>query len=126
MNLKIPKNLKKIRNVNINPKDLITFEKKIQKEYEKGKIKSPVHLSSGNEKELISIFQYISPNDWVFSGWRNHYHALLHGISEEYLFNELSYEQQKIVYIVISKIKEWLEFPYKHKKIHLCLLKNSG
>ena len=44
MNLKIPKNLKKIRNVNIKPEDLITYEKKVQKEYEKGRIKTPVHL----------------------------------------------------------------------------------
>ena len=89
MNLKILKNLKKIRNVNIKPEDLITFEKKVQKEYEKGRIKTPVHLSSGNEKELISIFQYISAKDWIFSSWRNHYQALLHGISEEYLFSEI-------------------------------------
>lgn len=38
---------------------------------------------------MISIFQYISPKDWGFSSWRNHYHALLHGISEEYLFSEI-------------------------------------
>ena len=77
----IPKNLKKIRKVNITPQQLFNFEEEIKKIYEKGKIKAPIHLSRGNEKSLIEIFSYISLDDWVFSSWRNHYHALLHGIS---------------------------------------------
>ena len=28
-------------------------------------------------------------SDWVFSSWRNHYHALLHGINEKWLLNEI-------------------------------------
>ena len=89
MKIKIPKNLKKVRKVSLTPNDLITFEKKIQKVYENGDINAPVHLSSGNENELISIFQYVDKQDWVFSSWRNHYHALLHGMDENYLFNEI-------------------------------------
>ena len=89
MNIKIPKNLKKVRKISLTSEDLITFEKKIQKVYENGDINAPVHLSSGNENELISIFQYVAKQDWVFSSWRNHYHALLHGIDENYLFNEI-------------------------------------
>jgi len=38
---------------------------------------------------LIKIFQYISKNDWVFSSWRNHYHALLKGLSPKYVKNEI-------------------------------------
>ena len=79
--LKIPKSFKKNRNVKLSPKDLIDFEDKIIKIYNEGKIRAPIHLSKGNEKELIKIFSYISRNDWVFSSWRSHYHALLHGIS---------------------------------------------
>ena len=60
MNIKIPKNLKKIRKVSLTSENLISFETKIQKVYENGDIKAPVHLSSGNENELISIFQYVS------------------------------------------------------------------
>ena len=53
--------------------------------YEDGKIKAPVHLSKGNERQLIEIFQYVHPEDWVFSSWRNHYHALLKGIDKKWL-----------------------------------------
>ena len=59
------------------------FEKKIALDYEKAKIKGPIHLSNGNEKNLIEIFSFIHKDDWVFSSWRNHYHALLHGVKKE-------------------------------------------
>ena len=83
--MNIPKNLKKVREVKLTVNDLITFEDKIKKIYEKGKITAPIHLSKGNEKQLIKIFSYINKNDWVFSSWRSHYHALLHGISQKKL-----------------------------------------
>ena len=70
-------------------KKLINFENKIRNIYEKGKIKAPIHLSSNNEDELIDIFKKINKNDWVLSSWRNHYHALLKGISEKDLFNQI-------------------------------------
>jgi len=41
-------------------------------------IKVPIHLSGGNEKELLQIFKKIDPEDYVFSTHRNHYHYLLH------------------------------------------------
>ena len=34
--------------------------------------------------------EQIDENDWVFSAWRNHYHALLHGVDPEYLFESIS------------------------------------
>ncbi len=71
----------------MNKKDLIDFEKRVQAIYESGKIKAPVHLSGNNEDQLIEIFKKINKNDWVFSSWRNHYHALLHGFDPEKLFN---------------------------------------
>lgn len=61
-------------------KKLIDFEKKIETLYEKKKIRGPIHLSGNNEDELINIFKKIKKNDWVFSGWRNHYHAILKNI----------------------------------------------
>ena len=61
----------------MNKKQLIEFEKRIKKIYENGKIKAPIHLSGNNEDKLISIFKKIKTKDWVFSTWRNHYHALL-------------------------------------------------
>ena len=68
---------------------LITFSDKIKKIYEKGKIKAPIHLSGNNEKQLIRIFKNVKKKDWVFSTWRSHYHALLHGINPKWLENEI-------------------------------------
>ena len=68
---------------------LISFEKKIKKLYETKKIKAPIHLSGNNEDQLIKIFKKIKKNDWVFSTWRSHYHALLKGISPKWLENEI-------------------------------------
>tara|TARA_B100000212_G_scaffold341993_1_gene327049 strand:- start:1912 stop:2496 length:585 start_codon:yes stop_codon:yes gene_type:complete len=67
--------------------DLIDFELRVKEAYEEGRIKAPVHLSGNNEDQLIKIFEKISREDWVFSSWRNHYHALLHGFDPEELFN---------------------------------------
>ena len=66
----------------LKKKEIINFEYEIKKLYEDGKIKSPIHLSGDNEDQLISIFRKINRDDWVISSWRNHYHALLHGISK--------------------------------------------
>lgn len=65
--------------------DLINFELKVKKFYEQKKIKAPIHLSGNNEKQLIKIFKKIKKTDWVFSSWRNHYHALLHGVKRNLL-----------------------------------------
>ena len=79
------KELTKVRDIDWTAKQLIDFEEDIKTIYEAGSIKAPVHLSGGNEDNLIDIFQYVHPDDWVFSSWRNHYHALLHGVEPEFL-----------------------------------------
>tara|TARA_B100001778_G_scaffold279353_1_gene243681 strand:+ start:145 stop:762 length:618 start_codon:yes stop_codon:yes gene_type:complete len=66
---------------------LIDFETEVKERYEAGEIKAPVHLASNNENELIKIFENVNEDDWVFCSWRNHYHALLHGIPREKLMN---------------------------------------
>ena len=68
---------------------LVQFERKMADHWESGKVKGPIHLSGGNEKELIEIFKRIKKSDWVFSTWRSHYHALLKGISSEWLEQEI-------------------------------------
>ena len=73
----------------MNKLKLRKFENEIVKLYESKKIKSPIHLSGNNEDNLIRIFKKIKKNDWVFSSWRNHYHALLHGISEKNLKKQI-------------------------------------
>ena len=70
-------------------KKLIDFELMIKNEYENGKIRAPIHLSGNNEDQLISIFKNINRNDWVISNWRSHYHALLHGIPEKWLYKKI-------------------------------------
>lgn len=77
---------KKQRNIYFNRKDLIDFEQEVHDRWEQGLIKGPVHLSYSNELELIDIFQYVNEKDWVFSTWRNHYHALLHGVPKDKLW----------------------------------------
>ena len=74
----------------MNKNFLIDFEKRVQKVYEAGKIKAPIHLSGNNEDQLIEIFKKIDKDDWVFSTWRNHYHALLHGFDPKKLFDLIS------------------------------------
>ena len=36
---------------------------------------------------MIKIFKDVKQDDWVFSSWRNHYHALLHGIPRDTLMD---------------------------------------
>jgi len=73
----------------INKNDLIDFENKIIKLFNNAKIKSPVHLHSGNEENLIKIFKKIKKNDWVVSSWRSHYHCLLKGVPIKKLTQEI-------------------------------------
>ena len=68
---------------------LITFERKIADLWEAGKIRGPIHLSGGNEKELVEIFGKVKSGDWVFSTWRSHYHALLKGVDPSWLEKEI-------------------------------------
>ena len=70
---------------NLSSKELIAFEDDIISHWENGEIRGPIHLSNGNEDQLIKIFNKIGVEDWVFSTWRSHYHALLHGVEPSVL-----------------------------------------
>ena len=65
--LKNLNNYKQVRDINFTKQDLIDFEEKIVSLWEGGKIKAPVHLSHGNEDELIEVFSVIDKNDYIFS-----------------------------------------------------------
>ena len=65
------------------------FELLVKEKYEQGLIRAPIHLSGGNEKPLIKIFKKIKKSDWVISNWRSHYHAILHGVPEKEILNEI-------------------------------------
>lgn len=62
---------------------LRAFEEEVRDIYLQGRIPAPVHLSRGNESQLLEIFQDVRPDDFVFSNYRSHYHALLKGIPRE-------------------------------------------
>ena len=87
--IRIPSHLEKQKEVTTTKEELIYFETVVKQRYENGDILAPVHLSKDNEDELIEIFQYVHPDDWVFSAWRNHYHALLHGMNKQQLMKDI-------------------------------------
>ena len=63
--------------------ELIDFESRIASLFNAGKIRAPIHLYSGNEKELIEVFRTVQDQDWVFCSWRSHYQCLLKGVPPE-------------------------------------------
>ena len=69
--------------------ELIKFENEIAEIFNSGKIKAPVHLYHGNEKQLIKVFKNIKKNDWVFCSWRSHYQCLLKGVPPQELKDEI-------------------------------------
>lgn len=73
----------------MSPDDLIDFEEQVKDAFISKRIHTPVHLSGGNERQLVSIFERVKPNDWVFSAWRSHYHALLKGVPPKWVYKEI-------------------------------------
>lgn len=82
---KIPR----VRPIRYTQEQLVAFETEIACLYDQGKIKAPIHLSDGNELQLIHLFEKIAETDLVFSTWRSHYHALLHGVDAEWLKRQI-------------------------------------
>jgi pyruvate dehydrogenase E1 component alpha subunit len=86
------KNLKQypiVRDIKQSKDDLINFEELIVTHWGNAKIRGPIHLSNGNEEQLIEIFKRIKTSDWVFSTWRSHYHALLKDVSPVWIEEEI-------------------------------------
>lgn len=87
--------------------DLIEFEAEVAEAFNAGKIRAPVHLSGGNEEQLIAFFDEheIGPDDWVATTWRSHYHCLLKGVPRERLMAAilagksitLNYPEHKVI-----------------------------
>ena len=69
--------------------ELIAFETDIASEFNAGHILAPVHLSDGNEAQLIEVFRTIRPDDWLCCSWRSHYHCLLKGVPATALKGEI-------------------------------------
>jgi pyruvate dehydrogenase E1 component alpha subunit len=69
--------------------ELIQWENRVVDSFSKKEIKAPVHLYSGNEQQMIDIFEKIQPQDWVFCTWRSHYQCLLKGVPQDRLLNDI-------------------------------------
>jgi len=78
-----------VRDPQVTKEQLIAFEKRVADAFANKQVKGPVHLSGGNEDQLIQIFKDIHPEDWICTFYRNHYHALLHGVPAEKLFQAI-------------------------------------
>lgn len=74
---------------NLRASDLIDFEDRVASAFNAGKIRAPVHLYSGNEKQMIEIFSTVAEEDWVFCSWRSHYQCLLKGVPEDELMDSI-------------------------------------
>ena len=74
---------------NYTEQELIEFEEDIANCFNSSMIKAPIHLSNGNEKQLIEIFKNIDQDDWIFCTWRSHYQCLLKGVPSEKLKNDI-------------------------------------
>lgn len=74
----------------VSKEDLILFEEEIGNIFNVGKIRSPIHLYSGNEDLIIEVFKDVDvENDWVCCTWRNHYQGLLKNIPKEIILENI-------------------------------------
>ena len=69
--------------------DLRSFEKRVAGLWNSGELPYYVHLSEGNERQLIKIFNEIDEKDYVCSTHRSHYHYLLKGGSSDTLMEKI-------------------------------------
>lgn len=63
--------------------ELKDFENSIAAEFNAGNIRFPIHLSAGNEQQLLDIFKDFRDGDYLLNSWRSHLHALLAGVPPE-------------------------------------------
>lgn len=75
------------------PASLIAFETQIQQLWRGGELPSLLHLSGGNESQLIDIFDEVEDGDWFFFSHRNHYHSVLAGIPESQVIEEVKQDR---------------------------------
>jgi pyruvate dehydrogenase E1 component alpha subunit len=76
----------------ISKQEMMDFEEEIGYRFNNREIRAPIHLSSGNEDQIIRIFAECGVdinNDWVCCTWRNHYQALLKGVPVDILRDQI-------------------------------------
>ena len=82
----------------ITKEELIKCEKEIADLWNSGEIPFLIHLSGGNEDQLIEIFKEIKPGDFIFSTHRSHYHYLLAGGTFESLKNKVIMNKSMFIF----------------------------
>jgi len=85
----IHSSLNNVKTPSMTKEELIVFENEIAALFNSGKIRAPVHLYSGNEEEIIKVFEHVRPQDWVFCSWRSHYQCLLKGVPTDMIKDEI-------------------------------------
>ncbi len=73
----------------LTKQDLIAFETEIAELFNRGGIRAPVHLYSGNEDAMLEVFRDVREDDWVCCSWRSHYQCLLKGVPREDVKHEI-------------------------------------
>lgn len=71
------------------PKELIDFEEEVASCFNDSMIRAPIHLYSGNENQMIKIFENIKDEDYIFCTWRSHYQCLLKGVPRSKLKEDI-------------------------------------
>jgi dihydrolipoamide dehydrogenase len=65
------------------------FEERAQEQYTKAKIGGYCHLNIGEEATVVGGILALKPNDWVFTSYREHGHAIARGVDPKAVMAEL-------------------------------------
>jgi dihydrolipoamide dehydrogenase len=65
------------------------FEERAQEQYTKAKIGGYCHLNVGEEATVVGGILALKPNDWIFTSYREHGHAIARGVDPKAVMAEL-------------------------------------
>src|SRR5439155_15118178 len=65
------------------------FEERAQEQYTKAKIGGYCHLNIGEEATVVGGILALKPNDWIFTSYREHGHAIARGVDPKAVMAEL-------------------------------------
>src|SRR5256886_665517 len=65
------------------------FEERAQEQYTKAKIGGYCHLNIGEEATVVGGILGLKPNDWIFTSFREHGHAIARGVDPKAVMAEL-------------------------------------
>src|SRR3989440_3345814 len=65
------------------------FEERAQEQYTKAKIGGYCHLHIGEEATVVGGILALKPNDWIFTSYREHGHAIARGVDPKAVMAEL-------------------------------------